>query len=460
MNVAAIASNPSANYLTQSDQSICLVYGTRINRFRQIITILVFIAILSQIAFAQEGQKSIFAGSVLDVDKGDLVHNVVIHIKDDRIIKMEINPSQEELSNVIDLSDYTVLPGLMDCHTHLTGNWYEKAFDPYTLHIASYGIIGVNNAQRTINAGFTTVRDLHAYFYADIALRDAIAAGWVVGPRMYVSGSGLSITGGHGAWANWLTPQYSLKAFDGVADGTVEVMKKTRELLKYKVDWIKIFASGGFSSYGTIPGASSYSIDEMKAAVAEARKLGIATAAHAHGAEGIKNALHAGVRSIEHGTFIDDEGIALLKQKDAFLVMDLLAAYFDLFDLKNNYEDRQLSSSNQEIYEGLEKKFYEAYSKGIKIVFGTDAGVYPHGRNAEQFALMVKAGMKEIDAIRSATVTSAQLLGVEKDLGKIEKGMIADLIAVKGNPLENIQTLEKVEFVMKSGKIIKNIDSH
>lgn len=411
--------------------------------------------------WTQETIRQIYAGRMLDVREGRLVENVLISVSRDRISVIEYNVEKPEPGTFTDLSEFTILPGLIDCHTHLVGDWYrdQEDFDVYELPAASYGILGTVNAKKTLEAGFTTIRDLHSYFYGDVALRDAIEKGWIPGPRMFVSGPGLSITGGHGALGNWMSPQLALQGGAGmsVADGVDEVRKETRVHLKYKVNWIKLFATGGFGSHGTVPGAASYTMEEMAAAVDEARKLGIFAAAHAHGAEGIKNALNAGVRSIEHAMFLDDEAIAMLRDREAYLVMDLLAGHYDLVESYDpDWMDAKIAGDPRQEYEAYAARFGRAYREGVKIAFGTDAGVYPHGRNAEQFHLMVQAGMTPADALRTATLTAAVLLGMETSIGSLEPGKYADIIAVKGNPLKNIRVLEQVRFVMKGGKVFKN----
>ncbi|MCL6267611.1 metal-dependent hydrolase family protein [Flagellimonas myxillae] len=427
--------------------------------FAKLVSIVCFWMLSSINIMAQESDLYIFAGGMLDVETEQIEKNVLVTIKGNKILDVKTNPDLSTLKNYLDLSDYTLLPGLIDCHTHLVGNWYleNEGFDVYTLPAATYGILGTVNAKKTLEAGFTTVRDLHSYFYGDVALRDAINKGWIIGPRMYVSGPALTITGGHGAFGNWLSPQIEFSDnLVSIADGVDEVRKETRKHLKYRVDWIKVFATGGFGSYGTKPGAASYTIEELKAAVDEANKRGIKVAAHAHGAEGIKNALRAGATSIEHATFLDDEAIALLLQQKAYLSMDLLSAYFELIEKNEDFSGKDLDGNNSEMFASILETFSKAYKKGVKMVFATDAGIYPHGRNAEQFSFMKKAGMTEIDIIKSATITAAELLGVKDQLGSIDKNKLADIIAVKGNPLSDIKLLETIPFVMKDGKIYKH----
>ena len=307
----------------------------------------------------------------------------------------------------------------------------------------------------TLNAGFTTVRDVSAPFYCDVALRDAIARGWIQGPRMFVSGPMLTMTGGHGTWGNWIAPQHKVTTDAHlIADGVSEVRKAVRTLIRNNVDVVKVAATGGYGTHGTIPGAASYSIEELRAVVAEAGKHGIAVAAHAHGAEGIRNAVTAGVTSVDHGSMIDEDGIRLMRKNGTFAVLDLLSAHFDLIERNQDYEDKNLGHSNSDEYAAIVERFRAVYQSGVRIAFGTDAGVYPHGRNAEQFRLMVDAGMSPLDAIRSATLVAADLLGQQEDIGEIAVGRFADIIAVRGNPLEDIDVLQDPHFVVKEGDIV------
>ena len=379
--------------------------------------------------------------------------DVLIVVEDGKVRELLEGARRSEYEDVVDLSDYTVLPGLIDAHTHLCDNSHMGAdFDHWALPAASFGIAGVVNAKKTLEAGFTTVRDLSAPYFADVALRDAINRGWVVGPRMLVSGQMITMTGGHGSWGNWMAPEHRVETqAHAIADGADEVRRAVREHVKAKVDVIKIAVTGGFGTYGSIPGAASYTEEEIRAAVEEAHKNGRRVAAHGHGAEGIKNAIRAGVDSIEHGSFLDAEAIALMREHEVFLVLDLLSARFDLIETNQDYSDKKLEHDNHKTYADLEAKLAWAHREGVRIAFGTDAGVYPHGRNAEQFRLMTAAGVPALDAIRSATIWAAQLLGIEEHAGRVAPGAWADLIAVSGNPLKDVTTLEDVRYVMKAG---------
>ncbi len=400
-------------------------------------------------------KKTIFAERFLDVRAGKIRNNLIIEMSNGRISSITAGSKDAIESEYLDLSGLTVLPGLIDSHTHLCDNSYMGAdFDHWAYPAATFGIVGVANAKKTLQAGFTTVRDVSAPFYCDVALRDAIAKGWVEGPRMFVSGQMITMTGGHGSWGNWMAPQHQINTEAHViADGVDEVTKATRTHIRNNVDLIKVAATGGYGTHGTIPGAASYSLEELRAIVTEAKKQGLSVAAHAHGADGIKNAVLAGVTSVEHASMIDDEGIRLMRKNNIVAVLDLLSARYDLIEKNQNYEDKDLGRTNNEEFDAIVTLFGKVHEGGVRIAFGTDAGVYPHGRNAEQFHLMIEAGMSPLEAIRSATIVAAELLGQEDKIGEIANGKYADLIAVRGNPLEDIRVLEDVVFVMKEGVV-------
>ena len=312
----------------------------------------------------------------------------------------------------------------------------------------------MKNARKTLLAGFTTVRNVGADGYSDVALREGIDADEIEGPHLLVSGPALGITGGH-CDETRLAPEFKIVA-TGVADGPWQARAKVREVVKYGADLIKICASGGVLSKGDQPGTPQYSLEEMQAIVAEAHKLGRKVAAHAHGTESIKDAIRAGVDSVEHCSLIDEEGIHLAREKGTFLIFDI---YNDTFILEHGAKVGMLPESlekERKIGQLQRDNFRKAVAAGARMAFGTDGGVYPHGDNARQFIYMVKYGMKPLDAIRSATVNAAELMGLKDRAGILEPGHWADLIAVNGNPIENIQVLEKVGFVMKAGRIYHN----
>ncbi len=346
------------------------------------------------------------------------------------------------------------LPGLIDVHDHLTSEPKDAGYQSLGVSYTREAITGAKNARVTLLAGFTTIRNVGAGGYSDVALRDGINAGEIPGPRLFVSGPPLGITGGH-CDNNLLAPEYNYSA-EGVADGPWAARKKVRETIKYGADVIKICASGGVLSKGDAVGAEQYTLEEMKAIAEEAHKLGRKVAAHAHGTQAIKDAIVAGIDSIEHSSFIDDEGIQLAKQHGTFLVFDI---YNDTYILNEGPKIGMLPESiEKERNTGKLQRsnFRKAYLAGALLAFGTDGGVYPHGDNAKQFATMVEFGAKPIDAIRTSTVNSARLLNLQGKAGVVAPGSFADLIAVEGDPRKNVEELQRVKLVVKDGRIFKD----
>lgn len=411
------------------------------------------VCLLATLSFAQAPKViAIKAGRVLDVRTGQMVNNAFILIEGERITAVGPNVTVPPGAEVIDLKMMTVLPGLIDSHTHLT---YEPGggLAALTRSVPRQTLIGAKNARITLMAGFTTVRNVGADGYSDIALRDAIIAGDVPGPRIVASGPSLGITGGH-CDENYLPWEYQHKA-DGVADGVEGVMQKTREVIKYGANVIKFCSTGGVLSLGDDPKAAEFTFEEMKAIVAEAHRLGRKVAAHAHGGEGLKQAVMAGVDSIEHGTYIDDEGIRLMKEKGTYLVPTIyLTEWF-----MENYEKLglppQIIAKAKEVMPAMKKNLTHAIEQDVPVAFGTDAAVYPHGLNAREFAVLVRMGMTPIRAIQTATVNASKLLGWEDRVGAVEAGKFADLIAVEGDPTKDVTELERIKFVMKGGMVVK-----
>jgi imidazolonepropionase-like amidohydrolase len=407
--------------------------------------------------FAQQSSKSLVlhAGHVLDVKTGKLLSDQTLVIENGKIAT--VGPSAETKPPAdavrIELPNATVLPGLIDAHTHLTMD-PKFGYERLGLSIPREALTGAKNARLTLQAGFTTVRNVGAAGYTDVALRDAINAGDVPGPRMLVSGPALSITGGH--CDNNLLPYEYHAVGDGVADGIAAVQHKVRENIKYGSDLIKICATGGVLSKGDDPQASQYTLEEMKAIVADAHRLGRKVAAHAHGAQGILWASQAGVDSIEHGSYIDDAGIAEMKKNGTYLVPTLYLGDWFLENAESNHVPDFLLAKAKAVMPAARKNVAHAFASGVKVAFGTDAAVYPHGLNAREFAVMVKLGLTPLQAIQASTVNAADLLGWPGKVGSLEPGAWADIIAVDGDPLKDVTTLEHVKFVMKGGEVVKN----
>ncbi len=408
-------------------------------------------------ASAAHGETlALHCGHLLDVRAGKTLHDQVILVSQGKITA--VGPTQSIAlppgATAVDLAGATCLPGLIDVHTHITMDPTDSGYEGLGISIPRAAIIGARNARRTLRAGFTTIRNLHADGYSDVALRDGIDSGDVEGPRMLVSGPALGITGGHAD--NNLLPFEMHSVLGGVADGPWAARTKVREVIKYGADVIKVMASGGVISKGDTPGVAQYTLEELRAIVDEAHKLGRRVAAHAHGTQSIKDSIVAGVDSVEHASLIDDEGIALAKTHGTYLVFDI---YDDDFIIAHGAEAGMLPeyiAKERIVGQAQRENFRRAHAAHIKIAFGTDAGVYPHGDNAKQFAKMVEWGMTPMEAIRAATLSAADLLGWENSVGTLAPGYYADIIAVRSDPLEYIAALESVQFVMKGGVVVRN----
>ncbi len=420
--------------------------------------------LLACCALLSAGQQSgpaqisvIRAGKLLDVDSGRLLTNQLIFVRGGKIESIGEHLAVPPDATLIDLSKFTVLPGLIDCHTHLADLPFEEPLRVLQKSAAETAYAVIPNARVTLLAGFTTVRDVGVYrAFNDVALRDAIAQGYVIGPRMFVAGAYITISEGAGAMTG-LAPDMQLPwdLHFGEANSPWEVRQKVRELAHRGADHIKILSTGAVLTHGSNPKSVEFTPEELHAAVDEARNFGLRVAAHAHAAEGIKNAIRAGVVSVEHATLIDDEGIALAKEHGTYLDMDIYDEECIQGEGKKSAVPADFLEHDRGLGELHRQNFTKALRAGVKMSFGTDAGVCPHGINARQFAFMVKYGMTPLQAIESATKSAADLLGKSELLGSIQPGKYADIIAVSGNPLEDIRLLESVKFVMKEGKIYK-----
>ncbi len=395
------------------------------------------------------------AGHLLDVHTGKLLDAQTVVVTGDKIAAIAPTASTPAAAgdNVVDLGSMTVLPGLIDVHTHIT---MATDFDPYhelTMTDAKAAILGVVNAKTTLMAGFTSIRNVGADDYTDVDLRDSVDAGLVPGPHMQVSGPAIGITGGH-CDDNLLPYSYHIVG-DGVADGIAAVQQKVRQNIKYGADVIKVCATGGVLSKGDSLQASQYTLEEMKAIAADAHRLGLKVAAHAHGAQGILWASEAGIDSIEHGSFIDAAGIAELKKNGTYLVPTL---YLEDWMMEFGHLPPFYQQKMKDAIAVAKPNIKRAYEAGVKIALGTDAAVYPHGLNAHEVEVYVRdLGMTPLAAIQSATLNAADLMGWTEKTGSLDAGMWADIIAVDGNPLSDVKLLQDVKFVMKAGVVYKGV---
>jgi imidazolonepropionase-like amidohydrolase len=402
------------------------------------------------------------AGHLVDVVGERMLADHAITIEGDRIVAVGPDDGSASSGHVIDLTGHTVVPGLMDMHAHMIGN--VEGNETYAALVvrspAQEAMAGVRNARDTLMAGFTTVRDVGTFrAFVDIALRDAIDAGWTPGPRMFCAGAYVTSSTGGGDIPGLAVDVDERLPRDlrfGVANSPDEVRKVVREILHRGAAQIKVIATGAILTEGTNPGAPEFSEAEIRAAVEEAALYDTYVAAHAHGPEGIKRAVRAGVGSIEHGSLMDDECIALMAERGTYLVADIYCGdWIEEEGTRAGWSANSLRK-NRETTDAQREGFEKSVKAGVKIAYGTDSGVYPHWDVARQFAYMVRYGMTPMQAIRSATIVSAELLRASDDLGSIEPGKFADLVAVAGDPLENVAFLEDVAFVMKSGDIVKD----
>jgi imidazolonepropionase-like amidohydrolase len=398
---------------------------------------------------------AIKAGRLVDVAAGRVRNDQVVLVQDGRITA--VGPAGTTPvpagAKVIDLSGHTVLPGLIDTHTHVTSDPATPPYYHYGISVPRQALIGARFARDTLLSGVTTIRNVGADAYTDIALRDAINAGDVIGPRILASGPALGITGGH-CDGNMLAPEFHEQS-EGVADGPVAVRAMVRKNVKYGADVIKYCGTGGVFSKGTRVGAQQYTPEEVAAIVDEAHMHGRKVAVHAHGANGIKVALRAGVDTIEHASLIDDEGLKLAKEKGAFLSMDIYNTEYTQSEGPKRGELEEFLRKDREVAQAQRDNFRKAVQMGIKLTMGTDTGVHPHRDAPKQLAVMVDYGMTPMQAIQAATWVGAQALGIEAEVGQIAPGYAADIIAVSADPLADVRTLADVGFVMKGGEVYR-----
>lgn len=427
------------------------------------IFVAILLCVLASNAFAQAKITVVKAGRLIDTASGRVLENQTIIVEGETIKAVGANLAVPAGAAVIDLSRMTVMPGFTDSHVHITGQagtaeYYEGIFRRTVMDEAVSAHI---YAKRTLDAGFTTVRSLGSGPFVDIALRNAINRGDFPGPRIIAANMYIGSTGSHGdlvGFSPWLGDR-TPPEMNGIADGVDEVRKKVRYLIKYGADVIKFGATAGVLSEEASVGAPQYSQEEMNAIVAEAHLHGIKVTAHAHGAEGIKMAVKAGVDSIEHGSFLDEEGIRLMKERGTYLSADIYNDDYILSEFAKFGTPQKIIEKEKLVGRTQRENFQKAVKAGVKIAYGTDAGVYPHGWNAKQFAKMVEWGMTPMGAIQASTVGNADLFGWSDRIGSITAGKYADIIAVDGDPLKDVGLLEKIGFVMKGGAVYKNVSA-
>lgn len=423
------------------------------------------LAPLAQTGTAAAPLTYIRVGHLLDPATGAYRDNVTLVIADHRVKSIEAAGFHAPAgASILDLSADYVLPGLIDCHTHLGSRADHYAeISSFTDTPFDSAISGVVNARHTLEAGFTTVRDVGSLPFLAVDLRRNIDSGFIPGPRIVASGPGITITGGHGDLNNY-SPQTTVTMFPdkknfNIADGPDEVRRTIREQVKYGVDVIKILASGGVLSKGDQPGAPQFTLEELKVAADTAHMAGRKIAAHAHGAQSIKWSIEAGIDSIEHASLVDDEGIALAKQHGTYFVMDIYNDDYILQEAPRFGLAEENIAKERALGQLQRNNFRKAHAAGVKMAFGTDAGVYPHGDNAKQFHYMVMYGMTPAEAIQAATSSAADLIGRSADVGSLAPGHYADLVATAADPLQRIEVLEHVDVVVKGGVVVKQSTS-
>ncbi|MFZ5609525.1 MAG: amidohydrolase family protein [Pseudomonadota bacterium] len=417
--------------------------------------IIAAMAIAAASSAAQAESLYLTAKAMLDVAQGRMVANPALLVEGERILAVGVQASlaMPEGAQRLDLGAVTILPGLIDMHTHLTSNHDDHGYRALAVSLPREAINGVANAAKTLRAGFTTVRNVGAAGYSDVALRDAIAQGDVMGPRLFVSGPPVGMTGGHCSDNNLLPAEYKATG-EGVADGPWAARAAVRRNIKYGVDLIKTCSTGGVLSKGTQVGAPQYTVEELTAIAEEAHARGLKVAAHAHGTEGIKNAIRAGIDTIEHASFLDEEAIRMAKAQGTYLSMDIYNTEFILTEGEKAGILPESLDKERQVGSRQRDSFTRAVKAGVKVVMGTDAGVYPHGDNARQLSRMVRFGMTPLQALQAATIVAAQALGQADNVGSLAPGRYADIIAVAGDPLADVAQLERVIFVMKGGTVV------